>query len=95
MKKAEFSRYSFHSPKSAAESRAFMPLSVILAKIVGLILFGFTVRSIFRHVKEVKSPEYKNKQADQSVSEQLLNNALLYVWLFFCVVFSLGMVVNN
>jgi hypothetical protein len=29
------------------------------------------------------------------VSEQILNNILLYLWLAFMLVFSTGMIVNN
>jgi NADH:ubiquinone oxidoreductase subunit 6 (subunit J) len=68
-----------------------MSISIILAKLVGVVLFAGTVRSIIKHVKERKA----KKQDQQAVSEQMLNNFLLYVWLAFMTVFSLGMIFNN
>jgi hypothetical protein len=68
-----------------------MTLSTILVKVVGLVLFAGTVRSVIRHLKERKV----KKQNEQAVSEQLLNNFLLYLWLAFMTVFSLGMIFNN
>jgi hypothetical protein len=68
-----------------------MTLSTILVKVVGLVLFAGTVRSVIRHLKERKL----KKQNEQAVSEQLLNNFLLYLWLAFMTVFSLGMIFNN
>lgn len=72
-----------------------MALSTILVKVVGLILLGWTLRSIYKHVKERRAEARRNEGTAQSLSEQLLNNLLLYVWLLFMVVFSVGMVVNN
>ena len=68
-----------------------MDLSSILAKIVGLVLLGWTVRSIIKHVKERKA----SVQLEQSFTEQILNNILLYLWLLFMTAFSIGMIVNN
>jgi hypothetical protein len=68
-----------------------MTISIILAKAVGVVLFAGTVRSVIRHLKERKI----RKQNEQAVSEQVLNNFLLYVWLAFMTVFSLGMFFNN
>ena len=68
-----------------------MQLSTIIVKIVGLLLLGWTIRSIFKHLKERKS----TAQSEQSITEQLLNNILLYLWLTFMTVFSVGMMVNN
>lgn len=73
-----------------------MELSTILIKTAGVLLFLWTLYSIYRHVKE-KQKMLKTVKAEeaQSVSEQILNNILLYLWLAFMVVFSIGMVVNN
>ncbi|HEX7510465.1 MAG TPA: hypothetical protein VF335_04140 [Chitinivibrionales bacterium] len=68
-----------------------MPLSIILAKIVGLALLAWTIRSIIKHVQERKTAV----QSEQSITEQILNNLLLYLWLLFMTVFSIGMIVNN
>jgi ABC-type Fe3+ transport system permease subunit len=72
-----------------------MAIVVILAKILGIVLLIFTIRSILKHVKDLRNPEYQKKQHEQALSERLLNGALLYLWLFFCVAFSVGMVLNN
>ncbi len=68
-----------------------MDISALLAKIVGLVLLGWTVRSIFKHLKERKA----SAQLEQSITEQILNNLLLYLWLLFMTAFSIGMIVNN
>jgi hypothetical protein len=68
-----------------------MSISTILVKAAGVILFAGTIRSILRHLKERKL----RKQDEQAVSEQVLNNFLLYLWLAFMTVFSLGMFFNN
>ncbi len=68
-----------------------MPLSIILAKAVGIILLAWTIRSIWKHFKERK----QTKENEQSVTESFLNNLLLYVWLAFMTAFSLGMFFNN
>jgi hypothetical protein len=68
-----------------------MTLSVILVKSAGVVLLGLTARSIWKHIKERKN----NKGSEQSVSESILNNLLLYLWLAFMTVFSIGMMVNN
>jgi len=68
-----------------------MPLSIILAKSVGLVLLAWTIRSIFKHLKERKTAG----QSEQSITEQILNNLLLYLWLLFMTVFSIGMIANN
>jgi len=73
-----------------------MELSTILIKTAGVLLFLWTLYSIYKHVKE-KQKMMKAAKAEeaQSVSEQILNNILLYLWLAFMVVFSIGMIVNN
>ena len=73
-----------------------MDLSTILIKITGVILLIWTLYSIYRHVRE-KQQAIKSAPAGevQSVSEQILNNILLYLWLAFMIVFSIGMFVNN
>jgi Na+/melibiose symporter-like transporter len=68
-----------------------MQLSTIIVKIVGVLLFAWTIRSIVKHFKERKA----SGQSEQSITEQFLNNLLLYLWLFFMTVFSIGMIVNN
>jgi uncharacterized membrane-anchored protein len=74
-----------------------METSVILAKITGLVLLAWTVRSIVKHVREKRAARQENKEKEevQSISEQILNNILLYLWLAFMLVFSTGMIVNN
>jgi hypothetical protein len=68
-----------------------MDISILLVKLVGLILLGWTVRSIIKHLKERKA----SVQLEQSFTEQILNNILLYLWLLFMTAFSIGMIVNN
>ncbi len=58
---------------------------------MGLLLLVWTIRSIVKHLKERKT----SGQSEQSITEQLLNNVLLYLWLAFMTVFSVGMMVNN
>lgn len=71
-----------------------MDMPAILIKITGGVLFLLTMRSIYKHVKDKKAKRVQNKQV-QSVSEQFLNGFLLYLWLTFMTVFSLGMIINN
>ena len=81
-----------------------MDLSAILAKLTGLVLCAWTLRSIYRHF----FAQAKNKLASastganiampdkkQSLTEAFLNNLLLYLWLAFMLAFSTGMIVNN
>jgi uncharacterized membrane protein len=68
-----------------------MPLTIIIAKTVGVVLLGWTVYSIVKHVRERR----RNKTNEQSITESILNNLLLYLWLAFMVVFSSGMILNN
>jgi hypothetical protein len=81
-----------------------MDLSAILAKLTGLVLCAWTLRSIYRHF----FAQTKNKLASastgtatslsdkkQSLTEAFLNNLLLYLWLTFMLAFSTGMIVNN
>ncbi len=68
-----------------------MTISTILVKTVGLVFLIWTIRSVFKHLKERKV----KKQNEQAVSEQILNNLLLYLWLAFMLAFSLGMIFNN
>jgi hypothetical protein len=68
-----------------------MEISIILAKITGILLLCWTIRSIFKHLKERKA----TVQIEQSFTEQILNNILLYLWLLFMMAFSIGMIVNN
>jgi hypothetical protein len=71
-----------------------MDTPAILIKITGAALFLWTLRSIYKHVKD-KRAKRSEKKAGQAVSEQFLNGVLLYVWLMFMTAFSLGMVFNN
>jgi hypothetical protein len=68
-----------------------MQVSTIIVKVVGLLLLAWTIRSIVKHLKERKTSGH----SEQSITEQLLNNILLYLWLTFMTVFSVGMMVNN
>jgi threonine/homoserine/homoserine lactone efflux protein len=70
-----------------------MDIPAILVKIVGLGLLAWTVVSIIRHVRS--KIKQKNAREVQSVTEQVLNNLLLYLWLAFMLAFSTGMIINN
>jgi threonine/homoserine/homoserine lactone efflux protein len=73
-----------------------MDLSTILIKLTGAVLLIWTLYSIYRHVREKRAEMKKqSKEEVQSITEQILNNILLYLWLAFMVVFSVGMIVNN
>ncbi|HEX3019048.1 MAG TPA: hypothetical protein VHP36_02045 [Chitinispirillaceae bacterium] len=73
-----------------------MDLPTILAKITGVVLLIWTIFSIYKHfnTKNVKIKTNKHSEG-QSISEQFLNTGLLYLWLAFMMVFSIGMIVNN
>ncbi len=70
-----------------------MDFLTIAAKITGVILLIFTIRSIVKHFRK-ESKEAK-EAPNQSKTERLLNGAILYLWLFFITAFSIGMIVNN
>jgi hypothetical protein len=72
-----------------------MDMPVLLARIAGVLLFAWTVRSIVVHFKRQKIAAQDSQNGDQSVSEQVLNNVLLYLWLAFMIAFSIGLIVNN
>lgn len=72
-----------------------MDLPILLIKITGTALLLWTVRSIYIHVKEKRESKNQSKHEEQSISEQVLNNTLLYLWLLFMLTFSIGMIVNN
>lgn len=73
-----------------------MEMSTVLIKVTGVLLFIWTAHSIYRHVRDKQKAAKTAKPGEaQSVSEQFLNNILLYLWLAFMVVFSIGMIVNN
>lgn len=72
-----------------------MDIPVILIKIVGIVLFIWTVRSIYVHFKEKREAQKNGKVDQQSLSEKILNDILLYLWLAFMLVFSSGMFFNN
>ena len=72
-----------------------MDLSTILVKITGSVFLIWTIFSIYKHFRERKISQQNKKEDTQSVSEQILNNILLYLWLAFMLAFSIGMIVNN
>lgn len=73
-----------------------MELSTILVKITGAVLFLWTLYSIYKHIREKQRINRAAKPDEvQSISEQILNNILLYLWLVFMIIFSIGMIVNN
>jgi hypothetical protein len=75
-----------------------MDLPTILVRLTGIVLLAWTLRSIYKHVKEKRlqaTAAAGKKEEVQSISEQILNNILLYLWLAFMVTFSIGMIVNN
>jgi hypothetical protein len=82
-----------------------MDTAAITVKFVGLILFLFTVRSVYKHFngRTAKHPPAQGQSAPASNSkperhskvEQALNAFLLYAWFVFMTALSLGMIVNN
>lgn len=73
-----------------------MDIPTILIKITGAILLIWTFYSIYKHVNEKrKVARSRPKEEVQSISESILNNILLYLWLCFMLAFSVGMIVNN
>lgn len=70
-----------------------MDFITIAAKITGVILFLFTLKSIVKHFKK-ESKEAK-EAPNQSKTERMLNTGILYLWFFFITSFSIGMIVNN
>jgi len=80
-----------------------MDASAIIVKIIGLVLFLITVRSVYKHFKDKlfkrssntkEQPPSTDKQ-QHSKAEQALNAVLLYAWFIFMTALSLGMIVNN
>lgn len=72
-----------------------MDIPVLLVKMAGVILLLWTGRSIYRHVQEKRMAARDGNREVQSISEQVLNNILLYLWLAFMLAFSIGMIFNN
>ena len=72
-----------------------MDIPAILIKITGAILLGWTLWSIKKHIEEKRKAAKEENKEQQSISEQVLNNILLYLWLAFMLVFSVGMILNN
>lgn len=74
-----------------------MDYANLIAKLVGIVLLLWTGRSIYRHFTQRKSKPDSTAPEGKipSLSEQLLNNLLLYLWLAFMVIFSTGMIFNN
>jgi len=73
-----------------------MDLSAILIKIAGCLLFAFTMRSIYKHIKEKREKtKAKTAKVQYSKTEYILHTFLLYAWFAFMTVFSAGMVLNN
>lgn len=81
-----------------------MDYSTILVKVTGAVLLIWTLRSIYKHFKDHKTkndahpattPGLNKDDKNPSLTEQLLNNILLYLWLAFMIIFSSGMILNN
>ena len=70
-----------------------MALPPILFQILGVLLLGLSLRSIYKHYKK-ESKEAK-EAPNQSKVERILNTTILYVWFAFTLMFTLGMIVNN
>ncbi|MFW5960147.1 MAG: hypothetical protein ACOCSE_03385 [Chitinivibrionales bacterium] len=69
-----------------------MDWPVVLIRTTGIGLFIWTMHSLYLNVKKIKR---KKEDSQQAISEQLLNNILLFAWLLFMTSFSLGMIFNN
>lgn len=72
----------------------------ISAKIIGIALLAWTSRSAYRHFTQRKTKidstsTIAKEAVKPSITEQLLNNLLLYLWLAFMILFSGGMILNN
>ncbi|MBD3322196.1 MAG: hypothetical protein GF350_13945 [Chitinivibrionales bacterium] len=74
-----------------------MEISIVLVKLAGAVLLVWTLYSIYRHVMDIKAKRREDgtDKEVQSLSEIVLNSILLYLWLAFMLVFSIGMIVNN
>ena len=74
-----------------------MDYSTILVKVTGAVLLIWTLRSIYKHFMDHKTKNDALPKDDKkpSLTEQLLNNLLLYLWLAFMIIFSSGMILNN
>ncbi len=72
-----------------------METATIIVKIAGAGLLIWTIWSIAKHFQQRKVQAAAGNPDNQSVSEQILNNILLYLWLAFMIVFSGGMILNN
>jgi len=85
-----------------------MDTAAIVVKIIGLVLFLFTVRSVYKHFRGrlCKRPAASGQtaaadagktepQQQHSKAEHALNTFLLYAWFIFMTALSLGMIVNN
>jgi hypothetical protein len=72
-----------------------MDTPTILVKLAGLLLLAWTIRSIVKHYRDRRAAQRAGGQEEQALSELILNNLLLYLWLAFMLVFSIGMMVNN
>jgi len=83
-----------------------MDTAAIIVKIIGLVLFLFTVRSVYKHFKgrmrkrpaaseQDANGDKQNPEQQHSKAEHALNAFLLYAWFIFMTALSLGMIVNN
>jgi len=83
-----------------------MDTAAIIVKIIGLVLFLFTVRSVYKHFREkvckrspasgqTASADTQKPEQQHSKAEHALNTFLLYAWFIFMTALSLGMIVNN
>lgn len=70
-----------------------MDISALLIQITGVIFFGYTAYSIYKLYKNYE--KHKQETAKESKGEKILNSTLLYLWLTFSIMFSLGMIFNN
>ncbi|MDR0307293.1 MAG: hypothetical protein LBI42_10715 [Chitinispirillales bacterium] len=72
-----------------------MDLPAVLIKITGIVLFAFTMRSIYKHIKDKRAKKSAGQRTEQSKTEYVLNTFLLYAWFTFMTVLSAGMFFNN
>lgn len=63
---------------------------MIYAYIIGAVLLIVTINAWIKNVKMVI-----RKKGSFTPTDKLLNYPLLFLWLLFMTVFSIGMIVNN
>jgi hypothetical protein len=67
----------------------------LIAKIIGVALLAWTARSMYKHFAQRKTMPVQKDGHRSSLTEQLLNSLLLYLWFAFMLAFSIGMIFNN